>query len=455
MILTLVCAGTFMSTLDASIVNVALPTLSKRFGVHVQTSQWFVLIYSLVTAILLLTAGKLGDIRGRKRIYTAGVAVFSAGSLACGVSFSALTLILSRAFQAVGASAIMANGPALVTEVFHRRERGKSLGLIGTAVALGLLAGPVVGGVILQHANYPSPAHAWRWIFLINVPIGVALTALMKCTTQPCEPGTPDSLDIRGSVFLGACLCSLVVGLHYAGTAGWRSPVILVALLASLALGVLFIRTERSIPNPVLDVGLFLNREFTIGTLAGWANYAASMPVAVFLPFYLHGDLGMGPQTIGIVVASGPLTMAVVAPLAGTLSDRIGPRVLTVAGLIVAGTGILMVRALGPDATWIDVVWRLALTSFGSAMFVSPNSSSVMGSVPSRSLGTAGGVVALVRNLGMVLGVALAAAIITSFSGKYSLEGLKAALLACAMIAFAGSMISAVRTDSKHKRATP
>lgn len=445
LILALVCVGTFMSTLDASIINVAMPTLSKRFAVDVQVSQWFVLVYNLVVSVLLLTVGRLGDIFGRKRIYSFGVAAFSAGSLACGLSGSALGLIVSRAFQAVGASAIMSNGPALVTETAPASERGKSLGLIGTAVALGLLAGPVFGGAILQHAVYPSPGESWRWMFLINVPIGAVLIVLLV-SVRRAEHRSAHRIDVPGAVLLALCVCAFVLGLNHAADSGWDSTVTGGAVLLACALAAMFVWFEKRARNPMLDIGLFRNSEFSIGTATGWANYAASMPVGVFLPFYLQGELRLTPQAAGLVLAAGPLTVALVAPLAGALSDKIGSRALTVTGLAVAGGGMLLLRALAAESAWPDVVWRLAVASFGSALFVSPNSSSVMGSVPAHSLGVAGGVVALVRNLGMVFGVALAAAIIASVSGGYSLEGLKAALLSCAAISFLGSAVSTIRT---------
>lgn len=445
LILALVCVGTFMSTLDASIINVAMPTLSRRFAVDVQVSQWFVLVYSLVVSILLLTVGRLGDIRGRKKIYTFGVAAFSVGSLACGVCWSAMSLILSRAFQAMGASAIMANGPALVTDAAPANERGKSLGLIGTAVALGLLAGPVLGGIILQRAVYPSPADAWRWMFLINVPIGAVLIGFLV-RVRRAEHRSAQPIDAAGAVLLASSVCVLVLGLNRAGSTGWNLPFVVGSVAASVMLAGLFVWTEKRTKHPMLDVGLFRSREFSVGTIAGWTNYAASAPVGVFLPFCLRGELGLSPQATGLVLAAGPLTVALVAPMAGALSDRIGSRLLTVAGLAAAGAGLLLLRGLSAQSAWFDVVWRLALTSFGSALFVSPNSSSVMGSVPSHSLGVAGGIVALVRNLGMVFGIALAAAIIASVSGGYSVQGLRAALLCCAAISFLGSAISAIRT---------
>lgn len=454
LILALVCAGTFMATLDVSIVNVALPTLTASFRTTVATSQWFVLIYTFVITILLMTFGRLGDITGRRRLYIAGILIFAAGSLVCGLSVSALMLIAARAFQAVGSAITMSSGPALVTEAFPSRERGKALGFVGTAVALGLLTGPIAGGLLVQYAS-------WRWMFFINVPIGLALSGLVAARIGGFDTARGGRLDIPGAALMALALAALVLGLTYGNGLGWGSPSTIALFTLALGFGASFGLMEGRRKDPMLDLALFRNREFSIGAIAGWANYAATIPATVFLPFYLQNLLEYPPGQVGLVLAAGPVTLAIVSPIAGSLSDRIGSRFLTSAGLLTAAVGILALRTLGPDSTWPDVVWRLVLASAGSALFVSPNSSSIMGSVGCGSLGIASGAIALVRNLGMVCGIALAGAIITSTqkgffaTGEIAanpavphmafLAGLKAALLACAAIAFFGAFISAMR----------
>ena len=454
-LLALVAVGTFMSTLDASIVTVAMPTLTSAFGTSVATSQWFVLAYTFAVTVLLLPFGRLGDIHGRRRLYVFGVAVFSAGSLVCGVSVSALMLILARGLQGIGSAAVMSCGPALVTQAFPPEQRGKSLGFIGTAVAFGLLAGPVVGGFIIQHAD-------WRWMFFINIPIGLALAAMLTTGVHGFDESRDGTLDVPGAILLTICLASFLTATTFGSKIGWSSVWIVALLLAAAAACAAFILLERSRQTPILDVRLFREREFFIGAIAGWANYAATMPIAVFVPFYLQNVLSLSPQTVGLVVASGPLTLAFVAPVVGSLSDRIGSRFLTSTGLLTAGVGLLMLRTLGLGASIWDVVWRLVLVSLGSAVFVSPNSSAVMGSVPRENLGVAGGVIALVRNLGMVCGVAVAGAIITTVQKSHQvtgelakmthvaeslgfLAGLKSVFLVSAIILLCASFLSAMR----------
>lgn len=455
LVLALVSAGTFMSTLDASIVTVAMPTLTAAFRTTVIVSQWFVLSYTFAVTILLLTFGKLGDLLGRRRLYVCGIVVFTAGSVACGLSVSSLMLILSRALQGVGSAMVMSCGPAIVTDAFGSEERGKSLGLIGTAVALGLLAGPMVGGLIIQYTS-------WRWMFFINIPIGVALTYALLVRVQGFDDRRDGRLDVCGAVLMALALALLLSAATFGSRFGWASAITIAMFVGAGALTALFVAAQRAVQTPILDMRLFREREFAIGAVAGWANYAATIPVAVFIPFYLESVLGYPPRTTGLMLAFGPATLAFVAPIVGSLSDRIGSRFLTSTGLLVAGAGLLTLRMLGTEASVWDVIWRLVLVSLGSAIFVSPNSSSVMGSVPREDLGVAGGVVALVRNLGMVLGVAMAGAIITTVqrshfvTGELSsapdvvrsltfLAGLKAAFFASAVMLFAAALVSAMR----------
>ncbi|MHB9035581.1 MAG: MFS transporter [Armatimonadota bacterium] len=448
LVLALVGTGTFMSTLDVSIVNVAMPTLTSVFKTTVATSQWFVLAYTFAITILLLTFGKLGDLLGRKRVYTCGILVFIIGSLASGLSTSAMMLIIARALQGIGSAVTMSTGPALVTEAFPPRERGKSLGLIGSAVALGLLSGPLVGGVLVQYAS-------WRWMFFINVPVGIALVILIFAKVRGFNNRRDGRLDVLGSVLMAAALSLVLFGLTFGEDLGWSSPGTIGLLAAGAFTGWTFIMVERRAAHPVLDLSLFKNREFAVGSFAAWTNYAAIMPISVFIPFYLQSILHFQPGMVGLTLAFGPLTLAFVAPISGALSDKIGYRVLTSTGLVIVGLGTASMRSLGPHSGWLDVIWRLVLISLGSALFASPNSSSIMGSVHGRDLGIASGVVALARNLGMVSGVAIAGAIITSISHTFSLEGLRAALVASAMVGFIGAGVSSIRVgrnQSAHPR---
>ena len=444
-----------MATLDISIVSIALPRLTELFHTTPATTQWVVLAYTFVITILLLAFGKLGDLIGRRRIYTYGIMMFVIGSLVCGLSTSILMLILARALQGIGSSMTMSAGPAFVTEGFPARERGKALGFVGTAVALGLLTGPMIGGVLVEFAS-------WRWIFFINIPIGLILALLLTTRVQGFDVNRDGKLDIRGAVLMAMTITALLFGLTYGNDLGWTSTATISIFLAVIILATVFVRVEKQVENPVLDLELFRNRGFMIAAVAGWANYAGLIPISVFMPFYLENLLNYSPGTVGLILAFGPITLAIFAPVAGSLSDKIGYRLLTSVGLFIVGAAILSMRMLTPTSSWIDVAWRLVLASFGSALFVSPNSSSIMGAVRCEDMGIASGTIALVRNLGMVCGVALAGAIITTVSNNAVqtganpdsamrnlafFQGFKASFIACAVISFFGALTSSLRSS--------
>ncbi|MGQ9454883.1 MAG: MFS transporter [Armatimonadota bacterium] len=464
-ILGIVATGTLMSTLDASIVSVAMPTLTAVFHTNIGTSQWFVLAYTSTVTVLLLISGKLGDTLGRRLIYALGIAIFTLSSSACAASTSAGILIATRAIQAVGASMMMAVGPALVITAFPVDQRGESLGLIGSSVALGLLAGPLAGGLIIQHLS-------WRWMFLVNVPVGLALLIAMS-RLHVEESTTRRGIDLAGGVLFALSISFLLAGLTHGQLKGWGSFTIFALFIAAVMCTAVFVLVEQSVTDPLLRLTLFRNRDFALGALTGWANYTATSPVPVFIPFYLQNVLGYDAQHVGLVIACSPLTVALVAPLAGTVSDRIGSRPLTVIGLGLTSIGLLSLRGLNATCSLADVVFRIVLTSLGSAIFVSPNSSAVMGSVPRDDLGTAAGIVALVRNLGMVSGVGAAGSVIETIQRHFSatgeighgaafkelafLSGLRSALAVCALTAALGALISTLRTTpltTPHSRQT-
>lgn len=436
LVMALVGVSTFMTTLDVSIVNVALPTLQRELNTQVGTSQWFALAYTFAVTVLLMLAGKVGDNLGRRRVYVAGILVFVLGSIACGCSVSAMMLIVSRVLQGIGAAVMMSAGPAMVTEAFPPSNRGKALGVMGTTVALGLCAGPMIGGLILQYAT-------WHWMFFINVPIGLVLSWQLARKVSDFNTRHDGRLDVIGAIFLALAIASVSLALTHGSLMKHEYLAALVAF--GVGCGVAFFQAEKFAPNPILNFALFKNRIFSFGVVTGWANYAAMMPVSMFLPFYLTGIMKFEPKTVGLIMASGPLSLAIIAPLAGSLSDRIGPRFLTTSGLIVLTVGLITMHGLTPDSTWLDIVLRLVLASVGSAFFVSPNSSSIMGSVRREDLGIASGTVALIRNFGMISGIAIAGAIITHISSSFTLAGFKVVIMVSAAISALGAGLSAMR----------
>ncbi len=405
--------GTFMATLDASIVNVSLPTIMNSLHTHLATVEWVVSIYLLVVTGLLLSLGRLADLIGRKPVYIAGFVVFTIGSLLCGLSRSIFWLIAFRGLQAFGAAMIMANGPAIVTHAFPGSERGKAMGTVGMIVASGLTVGPALGGLLIGRWGWPV-------IFFINLPIGIIGVWSAQVILQREERNGGEVFDIPGAALLLVSLLSLTLGLSQGPELGWKSPLIL-GLFASFVVSlVAFIIRERSFAHPVVDLGLFRNQLFAAASVSAFINYVSTFAVTFLMPFYLAQVLRYSPEKMGLTLTAVPITIAVVAPISGSLSDRIGSRALGSIGLGIASIGLLMCGLLGAAPTHLSVLTALAVMGFGSAVFQSPNSSAIMGSVSKNRLGVASGMIATMRNLGMITGVALTGAIYTSRLNFYS-----------------------------------
>jgi EmrB/QacA subfamily drug resistance transporter len=298
-------------------------------------------------------------------------------------------------------------GPAIVAHTFHDRERGRALGLNGISVAIGLSLGPALGGVLTQVAS-------WRAIFLINAPIGV-LAILWAARILPAEePGKDQSFDVRGAALSGVALFALLLALSDGQEWGWTSPAIVGLLMAFIVLGAAFIFTERRAIQPMVDLALFRIRPFTAGLASVVVAFAGLFTATFLLPFLLEQGRGFSPIEAGLLLTPVPLTMAIVAPLSGMASDRFGPRVLASAGMAIMALGLMSLTQLSVDFTLPDLVWRLVLLGVGQGMFMSPNSSAVLGSVPRPRIGIASGTLAQMRVNGQALGIALSGAIVAT-----------------------------------------
>jgi MFS family permease len=361
-----------MSTLDSSIVNVALPTLQHTFGVSVTAIGWVSLAYLLTLTILLLPFGRLGDAAGRRRMFLAGLALFIGGSAACGFAGSAGALIASRVLQAVGASMVSANTTAIVTATFPPSMRGRALGMIGAVVGLGLTVGPPVGGFLLE-------AWGWRWIFFVNVPVGLVAIGL-GLRLVPRDTPAPAGGGHAGRVVL-------------------------------------------------FDRALFFDPAFGTAALALFLSFVALFASVFLTPFYLERVLGLSPSAVGRVLVVVPLLLVSISPLAGTLSDRMGTRRLAITGLSILAAGMLGMGLLvgGPAPAGVAVlVAGLFVVGLGQGLFQSPNASAAMGAAPLEKLGLAGGAIATLRNCGMLCGIGLAATIFERREAAYLAAGLAA-----------------------------
>lgn len=385
-----------MATLDASIINIAIPVIRAHFAVKIIVIEWVVVAYLLTITSLLMIFGRLADLYGRKRIFIAGVIIFTAGSAFCAVSQSITALILSRILQGVGASCVTANGLPIITAVFPPQERGKALGWIGTSVAFGLSAGPVLGGVITTYLG-------WRYIFLINLPIGVIALFLARKFLTESERQKDTRFDFSGAVTLTIALISFL--LAFTQYQNWGVTAFAGLLICSVIFTWLFITAERKSPQPMIDLNLFKDDRFTLASLAAFLNFAGRFSIVFLFPFYLVDLRGFEPAAAGLLMTPVPLCMALAAPYSGSLSDRIGTRVLTTIGMIISALGFAVFVFIDEHSTLPIMLAALILIGIGGGIFSSPNTSTIMGSVPKNRLGNAGAMANLVRNLGMIVGI--------------------------------------------------
>lgn len=403
-VMAAVATGIFLATIDGSIVNVALPTLVKAFHTEFAVVQWVVLSYLLVVTTLMLSMGRLGDMIGKKRVYATGFVLFTLGSVLCGLSPSVYWLIGFRALQAVGAAMLMALGMAIVTESFPPTERGRALGISGSMVSIGIVVGPVIGGMILGSLS-------WRWIFYVNLPIGIIGSLMVARFIPDLRPTGQQRFDFVGAITLCVSLIALLLGLTLGQRAGFSAPLVRALFAAWLIFLALFILIERRVPEPMVRLSLFENRLFSVNLITGFITFVAMAGTTVLMPFYLENVLGYPPQSIGFLLAIVPIAIGTVAPLAGSLSDRVGSRPITVAGLAVLLMGFTAVSTLSLETTALGYVLRFLPVGIGMGLFQSPNNSAVMGSVPRAHLGVASGLLSITRTLGQTTGIAVLGAI--------------------------------------------
>jgi len=407
-VLATVFVGTFMGPLDSSIVNIAIPSLTKYFSVGITTVEWVVMAYLLTTSSLLLSTGRLGDMVGHKRIYIIGFLTFTAASALCGISGSVQQLVFFRVVQAIGATCMFSSSPAILTDAFPT-ERGKALGLISISVAIGLTVGPTLGGFIVHNFG-------WRWIFFVNIPIGIIASIMAAFILKESKLPTVKRFDFAGATMAFLALFSVLLALSMGDKWGWRSSSTIGLLLAAVVFAAAFLYFENKVEEPMLDLSLFRIRLFTTANISALINYA-SLFIATFLtPFYLRDVFGESIQTTGLVLTVIPLFIGLVAPISGTLSDKIGSRMLSSLGLTINALALLGLSRTSVSTGILPVALFLGLFGFGAGLFQSPNSSAIMGAVPRHRLGIAAGMQATMRSVGMVLGVAMAGAIVGTYA---------------------------------------
>jgi len=403
--MSVVAVGTFMSTLDSGAVRIALPQLGHVFQAGPNTVVWVWLIYLLIGTGLMLTLGWAGDAFGRKRLYTFGLAIFSLGLGLCSLAQSLIQLVMFRLVQAVGAAMTVATGNAIITASFPSQERGRALGIMGAVVGVGLLSGPALGGILLDLLG-------WRSVFYLRLPIGIIGVAMARALLKnQFSPKRGQKFDLLGAATLFLALTCLLLAMNRGQSLGWASPWVVSLGVMSVLLLLLFLFVERRLAQPVLDLRLFRRRLFSAASGSHVFLYMATTAVSFLMPFYLIQGQGLSASKAGLLLVTIPAISLVVSPLSGRLSDRLGTLFLCASGLTLVSAGLFLLSGLGANASIGNVVLRFLVLGVGMALFVPPNTSAIMGSVPSEKLGTASAMVGTLRQVGMSVGLAIASSV--------------------------------------------
>jgi EmrB/QacA subfamily drug resistance transporter len=403
--LSVTTIGALMASIDSTIVILGLPQMMRDLHADLIEMIWVIMAYILVSTVFLLTFGRIADMVGRVRMYNAGFVVFTIGSALCGFSGSAIFLILSRLVQGSGAAMMMVNSVAILTEVFPANERGRALGINGITWAVGGVLGPVLGGFILN-------AGSWRWIFFINIPIGIlgalwGYLALHEIVTRTVR----ERFDVPGAFAFSVGLVSLLLALTLGIQFSWFSPPIMILFASCLVFLIAFFLWEKHADNPMLDLTLFNNRVYNFSVLAALLQSLGMFAVNFLIVFYLQAVRGFDPLMAAIMLIPMPLVSSVVAPVSGIVADRIGARWPATIGLLLQALALLLLTQLSVDTPYLALATALALMGLGGGMFFSPNTSAAMTAAPRNRLGIASATLATFRQTGMVTSFALSLAV--------------------------------------------
>ena len=420
-----------MSVLDSTIVNVALPSIARDFGASAAASIWVVNAYQLAILMLLLPLASLGEIVGYRRVSQTGIIVFTLASIACALAPSLLTLSIARAIQGVGAAGIMSVNAALVRFTYPQRSLGRAIGINAFAVATASAVGPTIAAGILAVAH-------WRWLFGINVPIGI-LALCLALWAWPASPRSSRALNYVGALLYAGAFGALLSGLeslaHHAAT-----PLAVAQIALGVALGWLLTRHELPRAAPLLPFDLLRRPIFALSILTSVCSFMAQMTALVALPFEIQ-RLGHSAVETGLLITPWPVALAITAPIAGRLADRYPAGILGGLGLMVMATGLLLLAFFPATGTSFGFIWRMALCGLGFGFFQSPNNRTIMAAAPRERSGAAGGMLSAARLLGQTLGAAGVAIVFRVYLGA----GSNIALCAAAALALTGSLVSLVR----------
>ena len=461
-----IAVGMFVTVMDQSGVNIALPRIADRFAADIPTVQWITLGYVLSTAALLMPMGRLSDMLGRKSVYLAGFVVFMAAAAVGGAANALAVIIVAKIVQGVGAAAIQANGLAMVAQVFPENERGKGMGMYMAIIGTGSISGPVIGGLLVSELG-------WRSVFFAPIPLGLlavvsAMAVLRGKDGSSTGRDAVGGFDWPGAGLSSASLVSLLLAMTNGHRLGWASPPVAGALVVATLLMVVFLWWETRASAPMLDLRFFRSKVFSMGVSARFLSFLAGSSIFFLMPFYLIVVLGHEASRAGLMMVPGSLAMAVMGPVSGRLADRFGTRWLSVTGMALSATAMLMFARLSVDSSWIHVVIGMVLSGAGMGVFSSSNTTAVMASIARERYGIVSAFLNLTRTSANVIGVALATTLVTLAMGSQGYEptlaavtgsgdggverafvlGLTRAYLTGAALVLAGMALSAIRGEA-------
>ena len=407
-ILAIVVLLPFMASLDSNIVNIALPTIETKLRINMASAEWIVSIYLIIISATILLFGRIGDMKSKTLVFINGILVFTIGSFLCGISGNIYLLVASRVVQAIGAALVMSTNQGIITAIFSAEERGKALGVTGAAVALGALIGPGLGGIIITYLT-------WHYIFLINVPIGVVAYILARKYIPVEVLKTTEKIDGKGVLTFFISIVFIFSAIMIGQQIGFSDIYIVCGFIIGFFAFAVFVYIEKKAKSPMLDLSLFKNLTFTINLIGACISFIAINTVSIIEPFYLQDALGFSAFYTSIIMMSSPIIMLIVAPLSGHLSDKIGNEILNILGIFIIGIALILLSTLNIESSVVSIVLFLSTLGFANGLFKSPNTNAIMSSVPKNKLGIAGGTNALIRNVGLAIGVSVS----TTFLYKY------------------------------------
>jgi EmrB/QacA subfamily drug resistance transporter len=455
-----------LATINSGTLIIALPDLERNLGTSLLELVWVILVYMIASTVLVLTAGRLADLFGRKKAYVGGFLVFALASLGAGFAGGGTELILWRIVQGIGGAFLFANSAAIVTDAFPREQLGLAMGTNTMVAAVGLVIGPVLGGALV--------AISWHWVFWFNVPLGIAGSLWAAFVLHELASPDPERrLDLLGTSAYVLGLTGLVLGISKGGLSGWNNPTVITSLIVAAVLLPLFVLIETRQRAPMLDLSIFQNKLFAAASGAAFINGLSRFALMFIFVFYFQGPQGDTPIIAGIKLAPMAIAMLISSPLAGVVADRHGSRGLAAAGMVVTAVGLALMTTLQIDSPyWQSGLW-LFIVGIGSGMFNSPNTAAMMGTVPAHRRGVAAGTRTMLQNTGAVISIAFVLAIVTSavpktvlfkiFSGLAKgltdaklapfIANMHTALWVLAATSVAGALVSVMRPSHRSTKA--